>query len=239
MAGFGWPRCHYRLTDSTNARARLLAQAGTPSGTVVTASEQTAGRGRMGRTWSAPAGKALLCSYVLRPLGRAHRLLPLSVPLAVCAAVEDLGAGPARVKWPNDVWLDEAKLAGVLIEARPPEWAVIGVGLNVAVDPAELPADLRWPAASLGGAVTPEEALGALSRALGRWYEASDEEVLYEFARRDSLAGRPVAWEGGGDRPSGSGIAEGVDADGNLIVQAAGRRLALGAGEVRLRPARE
>ncbi len=136
---FGAPRRHFRLIDSTNEQARELAIAGAPSGTVVTAGEQTAGRGRRGRQWSAPAGKALLCSAILSPLRAEHALLPLAVPLAVCEAVESVAPLECRVKWPNDVWSDGRKLAGVLIEAQPPSWAVIGVGLNVGVERDEFP----------------------------------------------------------------------------------------------------
>ena len=85
MAG---PHRHYRSTDSTNTRARELAAAGAPHGTVVTAGEQTAGRGRQGRTWTAPPGKALLYSAIVRPLEDRHMMLPLAVPLAVCEAAE-------------------------------------------------------------------------------------------------------------------------------------------------------
>src|SRR5919204_5745856 len=144
--GFGRPLRHFGVTESTNERGRELALAGAPSGTVVTAGEQTAGRGRRGRTWTAPAGKALLCSAILRPLERKHALLPLAVPLAVCEAVESLVPLECRVKWPNDVWHEGRKLAGVLIEARPPDWAVIGIGLNVSIEPEEFPDDLRQPA---------------------------------------------------------------------------------------------
>ena len=87
MPEFGSPHQHLRLTESTNDVARELADEGAPSGTVVTASEQSAGRGRRGRVWSAPAGKALLYSAILRPLELEHALLPLSVPVAVCEAV--------------------------------------------------------------------------------------------------------------------------------------------------------
>ena len=127
MSALEGPRLHLRRTDSTNDRARDLAQAGAPSGTLVTAEEQSAGRGRHGRTWAAPPGAALLCSAILRPLEARHALLPLAVPLAVCEAAEALAPVECRVKWPNDVWLEERKLAGILIEARPPDWAVIGV----------------------------------------------------------------------------------------------------------------
>src|SRR5436853_2788804 len=87
---FGNPHRHYRSTDSTNTRARELAAAGAPHGTVITASEQTAGRGRKGRTWTAPPNKALLYSAIVRPLEDHHTLLPLAVPLAVCEAAEQL-----------------------------------------------------------------------------------------------------------------------------------------------------
>jgi BirA family transcriptional regulator, biotin operon repressor / biotin---[acetyl-CoA-carboxylase] ligase len=149
--GFGTPHRHFRVTDSTNARARELVEAGAPHGTIVTAGEQTAGRGRQGRTWTAPPGKALLYSAILRPLDARHLLLPLAVPLAVCEAAEELAPGiECAIKWPNDVWLDGRKLAGVLIEAKPQDgWAVIGVGLNLSISPDEFPPDLRDTAISL------------------------------------------------------------------------------------------
>lgn len=229
---FGRPRHHHRLVDSTNERARELAGAGAPDGTVVTGSEQTAGRGRQGRTWSAPAGKALLCSAILRPLDERHRLLPLSVPLAVCEAAESLGAEACQVKWPNDVWLGERKLAGILIEARPPDWAVVGVGLNLGIEPREFPVELRETATSIGSDAGPDEALAAVCEALGRWVEADDDAVLEEFERRDALRGREISWTGAGE---GKGLVEGVDQRGNLLVHvASGETVALGSGEVHL-----
>jgi BirA family biotin operon repressor/biotin-[acetyl-CoA-carboxylase] ligase len=234
---FGHPHLHLRLTDSTNDRARELAEAKAPSGTVVTAAEQSAGRGRRGRVWSAPPGKALLYSAILRPLELEHVLLPLSVPVAVCEAIESVAVVEARIKWPNDIWLDEAKVSGVLIEARPPEWAVIGIGVNVTIDPGEFPGDLRWPAASIGGAATVAVVRDALSAALGHWVEAPDAEVLAAFGDRDALRGREVSWEGAGI-DAGSGVAAGVDERGNLIVElAGGGTAALGSGEVSLRVA--
>jgi BirA family biotin operon repressor/biotin-[acetyl-CoA-carboxylase] ligase len=234
--GFGYPRHHFGVTDSTNERARALALAGAPSGTVVTAEEQTAGRGRRGRTWSAPRGKALLYSAILRPLAREHGLLPLAVPLAVCEAVESLAPVRCGVKWPNDVWIDERKVAGVLIEAHPPEWAVIGIGLNIAVEPGELPADLRQPATSIGCGATADAALAAVNERLTRWVEASPDAVLGEFRARDALRGRELRWEGaGGAADSGAGVADGIDERGNLaVLTPGGERLSLGAGEVQI-----
>jgi BirA family biotin operon repressor/biotin-[acetyl-CoA-carboxylase] ligase len=250
---FGSPHRHYRVTDSTNTRARELVEAGAPGGAVLTAREQTAGRGRVGRVWTAPEGKALLYSAILRPLDERHLLLPLSVPLAVCAAAEDLRPGiSCQVKWPNDIWLEGRKLSGILIEARPQDgWAVIGVGLNLTIAPDEFPPDLRQPAVSLFGPAdesrgesrrslpavapaghppTPTAVAKVLSRHLDQWVWAEDEEVLKEWRRRDGLLGREVAWE------DGSGVADGIDDRGNLVVVVpSGDRVSLGAGEVQLR----
>ncbi len=244
---FGAPHRHFRRTDSTNSRARDLVEAGAPHGTVVTAAEQTAGRGRQGRVWTAPAGKGLLYSAVLRPLDERHLLLPLSVPLAVCAAAEALRPGiECAVKWPNDVWLDERKLAGILIEAKPQDgWAVIGVGLNLSIAPDEFPPDLRDTAVSIFGSSegrrgeprrslpaglppTPLTAATVLSRLLDHWVEADRATILAAWRARDALRGREISWDGG------SGIAEGIEDSGDLVVVAGDGRLVLGAGEVHL-----
>jgi BirA family biotin operon repressor/biotin-[acetyl-CoA-carboxylase] ligase len=236
VTSFGHPRRHLTSTDSTNERARALAIEGAPSGTVVTATVQTAGRGRRGRAWSAPAGKALLCSAILAPLELEHSLLPLAVPLAICEAVESLAPLECLVKWPNDIWVERRKLAGVLIEAEPPTWAVIGIGLNVAIEPGEFPPDLRQPAISMGHGVGVDDALAAVCERLGNWVDAEPESVLDEYAMRDALAGHPVSWVGaGGESAAGAGVAEGLDQRGNLrVVTEDGRRLSLGAGEVQL-----
>ncbi|HEY5977753.1 MAG TPA: biotin--[acetyl-CoA-carboxylase] ligase [Solirubrobacterales bacterium] len=228
---FGSPHRHFRLTDSTNSRAREMAEAGAPRGTVVTADEQSEGRGRQGRTWTAPAGGALLYSAILRPLDERHLLLPLAVPIAVAEAVEALQPGLAcRIKWPNDIWVEERKLAGILIEARPQHgWAVIGVGLNLAIAPDEFPPELRETATSLDG-VDAAEARRALDSALEAWVEADGADVLGRWRERDALIGREVRWE------EGSGVADGVDDRGCLVVVTpGGDRVALGAGEVHLR----
>jgi BirA family biotin operon repressor/biotin-[acetyl-CoA-carboxylase] ligase len=249
---FGHPHRHYARTDSTNTRARELAAAGAPHGTVVTASEQSEGRGRQGRSWTTPPGKALLYSAVLRPLDQRHAMLPLAVPLAVCEAAEALRPGiECKVKWPNDVHLEGRKLAGVLIEARPQDgWAVIGVGLNLSIAESDFPPDLRTTAVSLfdqavegrgksrrsnsgeapaGLPPTLPNAAAVLSSHLERWVEAEPAEVLSSWRKRDALRGREVAWEGG------SGVADGVDDRGYLLVlTASGERIAVGAGEVHL-----
>jgi BirA family transcriptional regulator, biotin operon repressor / biotin---[acetyl-CoA-carboxylase] ligase len=138
-----------------------------------------------------------------------------------------------EVKWPNDVWLKEHKLAGVLIEARPPDWAVIGIGVNVAIEADEFPADLRWPATSIGHDATPEQVGAAVSRALGEWVDAEPGRVLRAYRERDALSGRKLTWSGG--ESDGAGRGAGIDERGNLVVERDdGERVALGSGEVQL-----
>jgi BirA family transcriptional regulator, biotin operon repressor / biotin---[acetyl-CoA-carboxylase] ligase len=221
-------RVHYRLIGSTNARARELAAAGAPDGTVVTADEQSEGRGRQGRTWSAARGRALLCSVVVRDP-------PALLPLAAGLAVADVVGDGARIKWPNDVLVDGRKVAGILVEGRPQEgWAVVGIGLNVALRVADLPAELRSSAGTLGlepGAIEPT--LAALVRQLEQWIGAPAESVLTSFRARDALLGRPVRWAGG------RGVGAGIDSRGRLIVETGSGTVALDAGEVHLIPAPE
>ncbi len=247
---FGSPHRHFASVGSTNTVARELAAAGAPHGTVVTAAEQTAGRGRQGRSWTAPPGSALLYSAILRPLEPRHSILPLAVPLAVCEVAERLRPGiECQVKWPNDVHLEGRKLAGILIEARPQDgWAVIGVGLNLTIAPSEFPEELRERATSLfpEAAHPPRppgphnrqsamragwasEAAASLNEALTRWVDAPESQILSEWSSRDALKGRSVNWE------NGTGVADGIDARGYLLVRLAdGDRVALGAGDVHL-----
>jgi BirA family biotin operon repressor/biotin-[acetyl-CoA-carboxylase] ligase len=228
---FGNPRHHRRSLDSTNDLACELAAVGAPQGTVVTAGEQVAGRGRQGRSWTAPAGKALLYSAIVRPLEQRHLVLPLAAPLAVAEAAEEVADVSCAIKWPNDVWIEGRKCAGVLIEARPQDgWAVIGVGLNVSIEPDEFPEQLRETATSLDADTTVDGALEALNESLTRWTRADPREVLAAFRDRDALRGREIAWDGG------NGTAEGIDERGNLLVATgSGEQVSLGAGEVHLR----
>lgn len=223
MSGLGHPRVHYRVIGSTNARARELAAAGAPHGTLVTAAEQSAGRGRQGRTWTAPPGRALLCSIVIRD---PPRLLPLVAGVAVAEVV-----GPqARLKWPNDVLVDGRKVAGILVEGRPQEgWAVVGIGLNVALRASDFPVELRERAGTLGlSADAIEPMLDALLGRLEHWIAAPAESVLRAVRERDALRGREVRWAGGG------GVAAGVNGDGRLLVETEAGTVALDAGEVHL-----
>jgi BirA family biotin operon repressor/biotin-[acetyl-CoA-carboxylase] ligase len=219
----GTPRLHLRATGSTNERARELARAGAPHGTLVTAAEQSAGRGRQGRTWSAPPGHALLLSLVLREW-------PYLLPLAAALAVADLAGRAARVKWPNDVLVDGRKVAGILAEGRPQEgWLVLGIGVNVAVDLADLPPELHETAGTLGRTVSEvEAALDELLAALGRRLAEPTEQTLAALRSLDALRGRQVRWA------AGAGVAAGIDDEGRLLVDTPEGQVAIGAGEVHL-----
>jgi len=236
----GHPRVHLRRTDSTNERARQLAIAGAPHGTVVTAEEQSAGRGRQGRSWLAPPHSALLCSFVLRD---PNPLLSLIAGVAVCDVVGDA----ARVKWPNDVVVGSnlRKLAGTLVEGRPQAgWAVLGIGLNVAVRVEQLPAELRGRTASLElepSAIEPifERLLEALVTRLAEPVDTT----LKALRARDALYGRDVVWGGHGPQSQSEhgsnkgerGRAQGIDDKGQLLVRREdGGTTALSAGEVHL-----
>ena len=222
----GTPRVHWRLTDSTNERAKELADAGALHGTLVTADEQSAGRGRQGRAWTAPPGSAVLMSLVLRELDERHALLPLAAAVAVCEALPV----DAAIKWPNDVWIGRRKVAGILVEGRPQEgWAALGIGINVSTDsfPAEL-ADIATSLQLAGHATTAEAILTELLGALDRWIEAPPGAVLEAWRSRDALKGERVRWSGG------EGIADGIDDSGALVVVTDDGPVTLDAGEVHL-----
>jgi BirA family transcriptional regulator, biotin operon repressor / biotin---[acetyl-CoA-carboxylase] ligase len=240
----GGPLVHLDVVGSTNDHARALALAGAPHGTVVIAEQQTAGRGRQGRKWLAPTGRALTLSALVRLPAAVLEPLPLAVAVAVAEACEAVAPVTCRIKWPNDVWVAGLKVSGVLIEARPQDgWAVIGIGLNVDTALDELADDLRQTASSLriasGAPVDREAALDALLGRLAVWIErlGNPARVAAAFRERDVLQGQRIAWSSGQARRQGE--ARGIDDDGALVVFTdEGERVRLDAGEVHLeRPA--
>jgi BirA family biotin operon repressor/biotin-[acetyl-CoA-carboxylase] ligase len=223
IPSLGNPRVHYRLTESTNECARELAGRGAPHGTLVTASEQSAGRGRQGRRWTAPPGRALLCSLVVRDP-------PQLMPLAAGIAVAEVAGADAQVKWPNDVLVGGRKVAGILVEGRPQErWAVLGIGLNVALRDEDFPPELIGRAGTLGlGPEAMEPTLERLLDSLERWLVAEPDAVLEAVRARDALLDKAVRWAGG------EGQGAGIDGEGRLVVATGEGRVTLDAGEVHL-----
>jgi BirA family biotin operon repressor/biotin-[acetyl-CoA-carboxylase] ligase len=170
---FGWPYEYVASTPST----QLLLPPGAPEGALVAAGEQTAGRGRLGRRWFAPAGTSLLCSLQLRPVVPSERLPELTgVAARACAeAIAALTVLEPALKFPNDVLVGGRKVAGILAEARD-ERVVLGLGVNVNVAAAELPQEVDLPATSLlvetGRELDRAELLAELLERLERGYDA-------------------------------------------------------------------
>jgi len=239
-------------TGSTNADLLARALRGEPEGVVLAAEEQTAGRGRMGRTWTSPPRAALTFSLLLNPAVPPARRgwLPLRTGVAVAAAVTEVTGIRTGLKWPNDVLAGnvlagEGKLAGILAEAAG-DAVVVGIGLNVSTEPAELPRPLpgALPATSLraAGAQAPdrEELLLAILAGFERWYrpwrQASGDPdrsgLREEYVRWSATIGRTIRAElPGGQALSGS--AAGVDPDGRLLVRvSSGAEVAVAAGDV-------
>ena len=238
-----------RSVGSTNDVARDLAAQGAPSGTLVLAEEQLAGRGQLGRAWASPAGLGLWLSLVVRrPPPAAQPLLPLLAGLSAARALDEfLGAGRVRIKWPNDLLVDDRKLGGILCEgvwsAGTPAFVVVGLGLNVLHAAGDFPPELRDAATSLrlAGADAPGLRRAAADLLLPRF--AADlarapvlsPAALRELAARDALLGRPVRVGGAAGEPALRGVAEGIAGDGRLRVRdARGRLHPVGAGSVRL-----
>src|SRR6266702_674718 len=237
-------------TGSTNADLLARALGGEPEGAVLAAEEQSAGRGRMGRSWVSPPRAAVTFSLLVRPAAvpPARRgWLPLLTGVAVAAAVTSVTGVPATLKWPNDVLAGPAKLGGILAEASG-DAVVVGVGLNVSAGPQELPppGPGALPATSLrlaGQATAPpdrEPLLLAILAGFERWYQAwrqagGDPDrcgLRAEYTRRSGTSGRL----GRAELPGGqslSGPAVGVDPDGRLLVRVSpGTDSAVAAGDV-------
>ncbi|HET9691024.1 MAG TPA: biotin--[acetyl-CoA-carboxylase] ligase [Acidimicrobiales bacterium] len=219
---------HFDSIDSTNRWLREEAAAGAPEGLVAVADHQSAGRGRLGRTWEAPAGSALLMSVLLRPAHlppeRLH-LVTAAVALAAADACADLAGVAAELKWPNDLLVGDRKLAGVLAEAVAGA-VVVGIGVNLSAGPPG--------AAHLGegGAAADRDALlSALLTGLERRLAAGWDAVATEHRARCGTVGRRVRVELA-DRTI-TGVARAVDPDGRLVVAADdGTEVAVTAGDV-------
>jgi BirA family transcriptional regulator, biotin operon repressor / biotin---[acetyl-CoA-carboxylase] ligase len=228
-------------TGSTNAD--LLARGG-PEGQVLVAEEQTAGRGRMGRTWVSQPGASLTFSVLLRPtqIPPVRRgWLPLLTGIAVATAVRSAAGVAATLKWPNDVLIGEAKLAGILAEQSGGA-VVIGIGINVATSRAALPVSPSGvPATSLrlqGAAVARDALLIEVLRQFERIYmpfRADPDPVrtglLASYRTLCTTLGSVVRVE----FPGGSsmeGVAEDVDGDGRLLVREADATTPIAAGDV-------
>ena len=241
---------HVESTTSTMDLADEQAAAGAVEGTVVVADRQTEARGRFRRRWVAPPGTELYCSIILRP--RPEHLLQLTMvaSLAVVEAASAASGVSAAIKWPNDVEVRGRKISGILIDNVMQEgdvaYSVMGIGINVALDPADHP-EIAETATSLaaetGRPVARLPLLKALLTALEPLYDRvkAGESLVPDWKARLSTLGKSVSVTWPGDAPGqGSaqeGVAEEVDGDGALVLRRAdGSQVRLIAGEVTLRP---
>ncbi len=228
---FGRSFRYYDEIESTNVEAKELARAGAPEGTVVIAECQSAGRGRLGRRWTSPAGKGLLFSVILRPtlpMSRAHMLTVVSA-VAAARGIESQTDASVRIKWPNDLFIGDRKAGGILLEVAGEqdvvEWVIVGIGINVNTEYAELPVDLRRTAVSLkmatGEPVDRSELLARILLALETAYKEAQkhgfDRALSEFRQRDYLLKRSVSVQT--RQGSVIGEATGIDNQGALLVQ--------------------
>ena len=226
----GLPRIELRdSTTSTMDDAHALAAQGAPSGSLVLANEQSAGRGRSGARWFGAPGSSVLCTLIERPAtADALTVLSLRIGLGAARALDAAAGEHVRVKWPNDLYIASGKFAGILVEARwhdgQPTWVALAMGVNLAA-PADVPG-----AAGLPEGVTRIDVLSAIVPAMRAAAAASGpltESELAAWAARDWLAGRRVS------APL-QGVARGILPTGELAIDTAEGRMALRSGTVTL-----
>ncbi len=227
---FGRPYLYLEECETTQ---RLLDSA-QPEGAVAVCEEQTAGRGRMGRRWEAPAGSSILVSILLRPPAeRRAAELTLVAGVGVAAVIEQATGLAAQIKWPNDVMLDRRKVAGGIAELKDGA-VVLGIGINVNQRPGELPAETKAPAGSLrsvtGRVYDRAPILARLLLELEQRYDAWRDgglDSLYEdLGARDFLRGRRVTADGV------AGTAQMITRDGRLEIATDSGPLLVESGEV-------
>ncbi len=238
----------YQRVGSTNDVARQIARNGAAQGTLVVAEEQTAGRGRMGRSWNSPPGVSLLFSLVLRPRMAPNRVFQLAIcgALVVAEVVCQRTHLPVKVKWPNDVLIRGKKLAGVLTETQVDlagvRFVVLGVGININQAPADFPEDMQDQATSiraeLGRSVSRRHLLQNLLLKFEEIYGQFQDQGLAPFLDRwrqlSWVMDRKVTVQVGGKEFSG--LAVDIDEMGALLLEeASGKRRRFLAGDVSLR----
>jgi BirA family biotin operon repressor/biotin-[acetyl-CoA-carboxylase] ligase len=245
----GWREIVWRgELDSTQRLAREQARAGAAEGTIVIAEAQTQGRGRLGRHWHSPPGVNLYCTLILRP-ARSPAAVPqlaLVAGVAVADAIREITGHSAQIKWPNDVLLDGRKVAGILTEMEGEldrvAFVLVGIGVNVNLDPDGLPPELAGSATSLRAAAgTPVDRaaftarlLAALEARYGRFLAGGFAAIRPAFESTAFLTGRAVRVSG--PDAAAQGRVVGIDDDGALRLERAdGAMLRVLSGEVTLR----
>jgi BirA family biotin operon repressor/biotin-[acetyl-CoA-carboxylase] ligase len=210
--------------------AAALARYGAPDRTVVLSAEQTAGRGRAGRTWQAPPGSSLFCTLILRPAVAPERLstLPLQTGVAVAEAIEETTGEPVQLKWPNDLWIgadpDRRKVGGILttsaLRGLEVDFALVGIGINVAAEADALPPGATSLLIATGAQIEAAELfatiLARFDQVYGELLTSGGRPLLDSWRSRAALLGEPVTIEDAGRIHSGTFA--GIDDDGALLL---------------------
>lgn len=226
----GRPRIHVAECEST----QVLLDPALPEGAVATTDHQTAGRGRLGRTWVDAPGTALLCSVLLKPPpDRRAAQLTLVAGLATAETIEHALGGPAQLKWPNDVLVDGRKVSGGIADLRDGA-VVLGIGVNVNQTAEQLPTDTRTGSASLRTIdgrtreieLVLDNLLQTLDAAYAVWLADGLPALLPRIAARDFLRGREVTVDG---EP---GVARGILGDGGLELETPSGTIVVESGEI-------
>ncbi len=215
------------VVDSTNREALRRIAAGAPHGTAIRARRQTAGRGRRGREWISPPGN-LYATLIVRPAPGA--VVGQLGFVAALAAHDALGAHAAvRFKWPNDLMLDGRKLGGILVEAVAGA-AAVGIGINLA----SAPDGMETPATHLAGRVAPEALLDDIRAAFDAWYQSWRDDGFAKLreAWLEHAIGLGERIQARLARETVEGVFQGLDGDGGLLIDCAGRRRVIAAGDV-------
>jgi BirA family transcriptional regulator, biotin operon repressor / biotin---[acetyl-CoA-carboxylase] ligase len=223
----GRPLIRLDEVDSTQRLAFDLAASGAPAGTVVRAGYQSGGRGRSGRSWTVPAGEALLFSVLLRPDLPPAQLAPLSLMVgeAIASVLEGMLHLRPAIKWPNDLLIEGRKVAGILIQTRRDHAsgqtiAVVGIGLNVSSPRGQLPEGATSLQAELGQAFNVEclfrAVLAAIDERYGRFLSGETAASLGRVNRQLWLKGKTVTLDDAGNQLTG--IVQGIDEAGALIL---------------------
>lgn len=212
----------FSAVDSTNLVAKALAREGATHGTLVVSDEQTAGRGRMGRSFYSPRGSGLYMSIVLRPGSCDIQLLTVCAAVAVSAAIEKLTGLSPGIKWVNDLYYQGRKICGILAEAVTGtdsgkiESIVLGIGVNCST--AVFPEELRKKAGSLGRPVSRNALAAEILHTLLDMAEApEDRRMIEEYRRRSILTGRSVTYEKNGVEIEATAL--NVNDNGSLLVR--------------------
>lgn len=242
-----WNKTYLEETDSTNRYLKELAAAGAPEGTVIIAGRQSAGRGRLGRSFFSPEEKGIYMSILLRPEITLERsvLITSLAAVAVARAMERIGGIRAKIKWVNDIFINNKKTCGILTEAGinasegTLDYAVLGIGINVGV--MEFPEELQDIATSVsnecGFEVSKDVLIEEVLKELEEWYPTLwNGGFLEESRKRSLLLGKEIRVVDE-THPEGGYPAKAVDINelGNLIIERDGRIQILNSGEVSIR----